>query len=192
MFAAAHAQQQDASGYYPPVVIPSQSSVYNQNSVYLPSPPIVHGQDIVRGASGMSCQSAVASGGPYLDVGLIGSQDVYNRDTAALYGRIVVPLGDRPDRPDCTKLYELEIARLSLELEMLRMGLPAGLGGAQHASAEAPAVTPAQGSSRPVTIKRQPSSVERRPVKVTAPVPMLKPKSGRSNESSQRASAGPL
>ncbi|WP_411819147.1 hypothetical protein ABFZ85_09160 [Hyphococcus formosus] len=122
------AQAQDASPqYYPPYVPPSQSSIYNQSSVFLPTPPVAHGQDSVRGASGLSCQSAVASGGPYLDIGMIGAQDVFDRETATVYGRIVVPLGKRPDRPDCTKLYDLEIARLRMELELLRMGLPPGM-----------------------------------------------------------------
>ena len=107
-----------------PIIVPSQSSIYNQNSVNLPSPPMVHGQDTVRGVSGASCQSAVAGGGPYLDLGVIGSQDVFNRDTAAVYGRIVVPLGERPKRIDCTRLYDLEIARLKMELDLMRLGMP--------------------------------------------------------------------
>lgn len=118
------AHGQDANGV--PIIVPSQSSIYNQNSMSLPNPPVVHGQDIVRGASGVSCQSAVAGNGPYLDVGVIGAQDVFSRDTAAVYGRIVVPLGRKPKRPDCTKLYELEIARMRMEIDMLRMGLPTG------------------------------------------------------------------
>ncbi len=120
----APAAAQDASFYYPPYAPPSQSSVYNQNSMYLPTPPSVNGQDMIRGAGGVTCQSAVASGGPYVDLGVIGAQDVYNRDTAALYGRVVVPLGKRPDRPDCTKLYEMELARMQMELDLMRMGLP--------------------------------------------------------------------
>ncbi len=132
MMSSAFAQNSDAQIIpgYPPYIPPSQSSVYNQNSVYLPTAPVAHGTDSVRGAAGVSCQSAVGSGGPYLDVGLIGSQDVFNRETASLYGRIVVPLGERPQRPDCTKLYELEIARMRMELDLLRLGLPPNLGGA--------------------------------------------------------------
>jgi len=131
---------QENTGF--PVIVPSQSSVYNQNTVNLPTPPPVNGQDIIRGASGVSCQSAVASGGPYLDLGVIGSQDVFNRDTAAVYGRVVVPLGERPKRPDCTELYELEITRLKMELELLRLGLPPAIAGAidgsaRHASQDA-------------------------------------------------------
>lgn len=117
---------QDNSGAAP-IIVPSQSSTLNQNSVFLPTPPVAHGQDIVRGSSGISCHSAVASGGPYVDVGLIGSQDVFQRDTAAFYGRVVVPIGKRPKRPDCTKLYELEISRLQLEIDLLRMGASEGV-----------------------------------------------------------------
>lgn len=112
---------QEGTSAAQPIIIPSQSSVYNQNSVYLPTPPSVNGQDIIRGAGGTSCQTAVASAGPYVDMGVIGSEDVFERSTAALYGRVVVPLGRRAKRVDCTKLYELEIARMQVELEMLRL-----------------------------------------------------------------------
>lgn len=133
--ASAQSEQSATAPIYPPYYAPSQSSVYNQSSVYLPSPPIAQGQDMVRGSSGVSCQTAIGSGGPYVDIGVIGSQDVFNRDTASVYGRVVVPLGKRPKRPDCTKLYDLEIARMRMEIELLRMGLPAGLGGVAPASA---------------------------------------------------------
>ncbi|MEE2690061.1 MAG: hypothetical protein VX640_00850 [Pseudomonadota bacterium] len=107
-----------------PIIIPSQSSIYNQNAVNLPAPPMPNGQDVVRGVSGASCQSSVGSGGPYLDLGVIGSQDVFNRETAALYGRVVIPIGERPKRVDCTRLYELEIARLKMEIDLMRLGMP--------------------------------------------------------------------
>lgn len=92
----------------------------------LPNAPIVSGQDIIRGADGTSCQSAVASGGPYLDFGVLQNEDVFTRQSAAVYGRIVVPLGKRGRRVDCTKLYKLEIARMQMELELLRMGTSFG------------------------------------------------------------------
>lgn len=154
------AQGQDAAPLYPPYYAPSQSSVYNQTSVYLPTPPVAHGQDMVRGANGVSCQTAVGSGGPYLDVGLIGSQDVFNRDTAALYGRVVVPLGKRPKRPDCTKLYEMEISRMRMEIDLLRMGLPAALGGIAPAAADETVEAPA---GAPITIEpRRQASLARK------------------------------
>lgn len=120
------AAAQDADVVSPPILIPSQSSVFNQNSVNLPSAPSVSGQDVVRGADGTTCQSAVASGGPYLDVGVLQSQDFYARDTAALYGRVVFPLGRRSRRVDCTQLYKLEIERMRMELELLRVGTSFG------------------------------------------------------------------
>ena len=167
---------------YPPYVPPSQSSVYNQNSVYLPTPPVAHGSDMVRGAGGVTCQSAVGSGGPYLDVGLIGSQDVYNRETASFYGRIVVPLGDRPKRPDCTKLYELEISRMRMEIELLRMGLPPGLGGVAAPVVQVSNNVRADGSAAgaPLTIaspaKAHGLGAGLQKALKLVPVPRLKPK----------------
>lgn len=190
MSGAAFAQNADAQivPVYPPYVQPSQSSIYNQNSVYLPTPPVAHGSDSVRGAAGVSCQSAVGSGGPYLDIGLIGSQDVYNRDTASVYGRIVVPLGDRPKRPDCTKLYELEIARMRMELDLLRMGLPPGLGGTMAPQPSGSVGDAAPGApatiATPASLERQSSVMDARSegmgdgfnrIFKLAPAPQLKP-----------------
>ncbi|MEM6650307.1 MAG: hypothetical protein AAF603_08660 [Pseudomonadota bacterium] len=93
----------------------------NQNGINLPSAPLVTGQDIVRSADGITCQAAVASAGPYLDAGLIGTNDIYERDSVALYGRVVVPLGKRGRRVDCTRLYDLEIKRLHMEVALMQM-----------------------------------------------------------------------
>lgn len=38
-----------------------------------------------------------------------------------LYARVTIPLGKRPQRLDCSRLYELEIARLRQQVEMLTM-----------------------------------------------------------------------
>lgn len=105
------------------IFLPDGSSFYNQNSLNLPSMTMPYGQDEVQGAGGVSCRSSVASGGPYVDFGMIGSNDLYDRQAASVYGRVVVPLGKRPERLDCARLYELEIERLQMELEMARMGL---------------------------------------------------------------------
>ena len=118
------------------IIVPSQSSVYNQNSVNLPTAPQPNGQDIVRSSGGTSCQSAVSTNNPYLDIGVIGSDDVFQRETQALYGRLVVPLGPKPRRVDCTRLYELEIARLSMELEMMKLAMPAPARFAEAAPAQ--------------------------------------------------------
>lgn len=105
-----------------PIIVPSSSSSFNQNGFNLPTQPSVHGQDVVRGTSGISCHSAIGSGGPSLDMGVIGSNDIYDRNSVAVYGRVSVPLGKRPKRVDCTRLYELEVQRLEMELEIARSG----------------------------------------------------------------------
>ncbi|MEM6913274.1 MAG: SPOR domain-containing protein [Pseudomonadota bacterium] len=107
----------------------------------LPNAPMTTGQDIVRGADGTSCQTAIASGGPYLDVGVLQSQDFYQRDSAAVYGRVVIPIGKRAKRLDCTRLYQLEIERMRMELELLRLGTtytatPVGLQKKENAPTE--------------------------------------------------------
>ena len=103
-----------------PIVVPNTSSSFNQQGFNLPTAPRANGQDIVRGAGGISCQSAIGSGGPSLDMGVIGTSDIFDRESAALYGRVTIPLGKRPKRVDCTRLYELEVSRLQMELEMMR------------------------------------------------------------------------
>lgn len=105
-----------------PLFLPNSSSSYNQQGFSLPTAPSTHGQDIVRGSGGISCQSAIGSGGPSLDMGIIGSQDIFDRESTSFYGRVTVPLGKRPKRVDCSKLYDLEINRLKMELQMMRAG----------------------------------------------------------------------
>ncbi|MBX7534102.1 hypothetical protein K3175_00355 [Qipengyuania sp. GH1] len=75
------------------------------------------------------------SNGAYLDMGAAGTAAsplpdetdtlrFYNseRDQRGIvYVRVTIPLGDRPDRIDCTRLYEMELARLREEIELLRM-----------------------------------------------------------------------
>lgn len=133
--APARAQEIVETGV-PYYAVPDRSSIYNQNSVALPSMTTPYGQDEVRSASGVACRSSVASSGPYMDMGVIGSEDVYDRDGTAVYGRVVIPLGRQPRRVDCTSLYELEIERLRMELELMRMGLAVGNAYAQAGGEE--------------------------------------------------------
>ena len=175
---AARAQEVPAA----PVYVPSQSSVLNQNSVFLPTPPVATGQDVVRSAAGASCQSAVGSGGPYLDIGVIGSDDIHSRETAALYGRVVVPLGKRPSRVDCRRLYDLEIERLRMEVEVLRAGMMTTLP-APPPPAVAPAPLPSAPPPRPQGVPEPAASAL--PVVVGAaepPPPSLKPRRPRGRD----------
>ncbi len=101
---------------------PSLAQDATQNAGFsLPGVTLPSGTDEVRAADGTSCRSAVGGNGAYLDVGVIGKQSSSNDN--AYYGRVVVPLGKAPKRLNCASLYELEIQRLKLELELAKAGM---------------------------------------------------------------------
>jgi hypothetical protein len=114
----------------------------------MPSSPInSRGGDEVRARDGTSCHQGNYVG-PTLDVGVTGTHNTnsansgqpvinnynYNDNSGGagmsnsssvggdigVYARLVIPLGDDPNRVDCTKLYSLEIERLELELKRLK------------------------------------------------------------------------
>lgn len=101
------------------------------NSFQLPGVTLPSGSDEVRAADGTSCRSAIGNAGAYLDVGVIGNPGGLSGGTtststdgsASAYGRIVIPLGRQRERVDCTRLYDLEVRRLELELRLMEMGL---------------------------------------------------------------------
>lgn len=96
----------------------------NSAGVSLPAPANSYGQDEVQAAGGVACRSAVGGSGPYMDMGLMGTNDVYNRQSTTAYARVVIPFGRAPARVDCTRLYELELQRLQMELEIAKMSMP--------------------------------------------------------------------
>jgi hypothetical protein len=108
----------------------AENTVINQNisGFNLPGVTLPQGHDEVRAADGTTCRSAVSGSGAYLDVGVIGNPE---QDTTAAsfsaYGRLVVPLGVRGSRLDCSVLYDLEVQRLALELKLSQMGLNRGI-----------------------------------------------------------------
>lgn len=99
------------------------------------------GGDSVRARDGTTCTMGTHVG-PTLDFGATASQNNNNTNSSAppiiintgsqlstsnlnggdvgVYARIVVPLGNEPDRLDCTRLYNLEIERLQIEIENLK------------------------------------------------------------------------
>ena len=122
----------------------TNSHFYNtttQQGLYLPPVPTQHGFDEVRGPDGTMCRSSMGSNGAVLDIGAITNNTPDGEaPTAGVYGRIVMPLGHRPRRLDCSKLYELEVERLRHELKLVRMGLSSGpLDGASTLDGEPPA-----------------------------------------------------
>ncbi len=126
----------------------AQDNFINQNisGFNLPGVTLSQGHDEVRAADGTTCRSAVGGSGAYMDVGVIGNpeQDSKGNSSMSAYGRIVVPLGRMPKRVDCSKLYDLEVTRLELELKLAQMGLGSGISpvtdeGDDGAAAEVPA-----------------------------------------------------
>lgn len=98
----------------------------NQTGFTLPGVTLPQGQDEVRAADGTTCRSAVSGSGAYVDVGVIrGNNNSFDVNDLATYGRVVIPIGRQQSRINCTKLYELEVERLQMELKLLKMGLGA-------------------------------------------------------------------
>lgn len=109
-----------------------------REGIHLPTAPHGSGgEDSIETADGTRCRQSINSNGAYLDFGAAGSaaspldrsdadQRLYlyqqDRDREALaYMRVTIPLGRRPARIDCSRLYQMELERLQRELEMLRL-----------------------------------------------------------------------
>ncbi|MCB1387371.1 MAG: hypothetical protein KDJ80_15645 [Nitratireductor sp.] len=108
----------------------AETTFVNQNisGFSLPGVTLPSGADEVRAADGTTCRSAVGGNGAYVDVGVIGNPETESSaSNVSAYGRIVVPLGVKPKRVDCTRLYDLEIQRLEMELRLAQMGLAQGI-----------------------------------------------------------------
>ena len=104
------------------------------SGVYLPpSPTGSGGEDSIETSSGTRCRQSMNSNGAYLDVGMTGTASSPNQPGAFNYSdtrdkqgmayvRMTIPLGHKPERIDCSKIYELELDRLRREVELLRLG----------------------------------------------------------------------
>ncbi|MEC9245122.1 hypothetical protein T8J41_13355 [Nitratireductor rhodophyticola] len=95
----------------------------NQTGITLPGVVMPNGFDEIRSADGTTCRSSMSNGGSYIDTGVIGGNLNDGQGVVSTYGRLVIPLGDRPRRLDCDRLYQLELRRLQLEVKMLERGL---------------------------------------------------------------------
>ena len=102
------------------------------DGILLPSPPVgPGGEDAITTSEGVRCSQSINSSGGYLDFGVAGgdlsSYQVPGSspgDQSAIgYARVIIPIGPAPKRLDCARLYDLEIARLKAQIEMLKVGL---------------------------------------------------------------------
>lgn len=123
----------------------AQEQIYNlnqnENGFNLPGVTLPQGQDEVHAADGTTCRSAVSGSGAYLDLGVIRGNSQTDNGVAT-YGRVVIPIGRTPKRLDCSRLYELEVERLQLELKLLKMGVGADGQPASVAAAAPTAASP--------------------------------------------------
>jgi hypothetical protein len=105
------------------------TTVYQNNSqtgMTLPNVSLPSGADEIRAGDGTSCRSSVGGDGAYIDSGIIGSPGGNGLEqSGSFYSRVVIPLGEKPRRLDCSTLYDLEVQRLRMELQLAKMGLEA-------------------------------------------------------------------
>lgn len=108
-------------------------------NVMLPqAPQFQQGQDRIRAADGTECSRSTGPRKRFADVGMLGgnmggsgspygyyggttgSQN-YSQNGGAVYGRITFNLDPEQDELQCSRLYELELERLRLEVEQARL-----------------------------------------------------------------------
>lgn len=119
-------------------LLATSGAAFAGDGVFLPTAPQgPGGEDSIETADGTRCRQSINSNGSYLDLGIAGQASsplpqsrsdsnlfVYQQDRdreALVYARVTIPLGRKPTRLDCSRLYELEIVRLQREIELLRM-----------------------------------------------------------------------
>jgi hypothetical protein len=110
----------------------SSSAALAADGLLLPPPPVgPGGEDSITTSEGVRCSQSINSSGGYLDLGVAGGDlstyysatSTATNNTAVGYARVIIPLGKRPKRIDCSKLYQLEIERLRAEIQALQIGL---------------------------------------------------------------------
>ncbi|URW74758.1 hypothetical protein M9980_09240 [Sphingomonas donggukensis] len=110
------------------------SATATAQGIFLPQSPIgPGGEDSIETAEGTRCRQSINNSGAYADMGVVGNKAQRpdyrtgvsllnnNTDYALAYMRVTIPLGAKPKRLDCTRVYDMEISRLKREIELLRM-----------------------------------------------------------------------
>jgi hypothetical protein len=104
-------------------------------SFIIPTAPANYGQDRVV-VNGFECSSAVGTQ-KHFEVGALGQQSQYQQFGAGVnggstyapatsggaYARIVIPLDAPKQRPNCNRLYEIELEKRELELEFFKKNM---------------------------------------------------------------------
>lgn len=121
-----------------------QTSINNVNLPNSAGGPFSQGQDRIRSADGTECAVSVAPRTKYLEIGVIGTgvggqgadggaypyvgpnnfvppTQSYSRSGGSAYARVVINLDAAAPQLDCSRLYEVEIERLKLEIEAAKL-----------------------------------------------------------------------
>ena len=99
----------------------------------IPGANIPGGYDRITTENGFTCESTIASD-TYVQTGLIGTQqnsdyspnsgryvsNLDDRDEIGAYVQLVIPIGEKRERINCNRLYNLEIDRLKAQIEKLK------------------------------------------------------------------------
>ncbi len=107
------------------------------NGLYLPPAPTgAGGEDAIETSGGTRCRQSINSNGAYVDMGVTGTTSGPERSTqqsllfaenraneATAYARVTIPLGPKPRRIACSEVFDLEIAKLKREIELLKLGV---------------------------------------------------------------------
>ncbi len=105
------------------------------NTLIIPQSQSNFGQDSVK-INGFECSTSVSSQ-KNLETGVLAAQSQYNNYNPGLYGgssyspavtggvyaRVIIPLDGQRNRPDCNRLYEIELEKRALELEMYKKNM---------------------------------------------------------------------
>lgn len=107
-----------------------------QSGFYLPTPTPSPGQDEFRASDGTSCRTTM-DGSKRVEVGTFATggqrqDNSYNlpgylasptQGNVGIYGRYTWSLDARPMRMDCNRLYQLEIEKREIEIQIMRRSL---------------------------------------------------------------------
>jgi hypothetical protein len=108
------------------------------NGFVIPVSPSNYGQDRVV-VNGFECSTAVGTQ-KHFEMGAVGQQSAVPnqgiqgttpytnyqpQSTGGIYARVIIPLDAPKHRPECNRLFELELAKRELELEMYKKNMAA-------------------------------------------------------------------
>ncbi|WP_298676842.1 hypothetical protein [uncultured Lentibacter sp.] len=115
------------SGFVGLILLTSAAEAENF-SIDLPTPRgMANASDTIQTMDGSRCSQSVNGGGAFFDIGVAktenDTQSFTNGSSGTIYGRLIIPIGKKPKRLDCIRLYELELQRLRSEIEYLSMEL---------------------------------------------------------------------